>query len=103
MALEVAGAGAEALATFHVAQSAVNPSASRRLRVLTCREREAERTLSDLQMFLEINLALSNGEREDSAVGGGFMDGEMYRAWGRGAAVAPLASFPLVRLASIVP
>jgi hypothetical protein len=94
---------AEALAAFHVAQSAGNPSASRRLRVLICRERELERTLSDLQMFLAMNLALSSGERGDSAVGGGSMAREIYRAGGRWAAVAPLASIPLVRSASIVP
>jgi hypothetical protein len=80
VASEVAVAGAEALAAFHVAQLAGNPLALRRLRVLMCREREAERTLSHLQMFLKMNLALSSGEREDSAVGGGFKDGVMYRA-----------------------
>jgi hypothetical protein len=84
VASEVAVAGAEALAAFHVAQSAGNLSASRRLRVLMCREREAERTLSDLQMFLEMNIAFSSGEREESAVGGGFKYGLMYRAGGRG-------------------
>jgi hypothetical protein len=71
VALEVAVA--EALEAFHIAQSAGNPSASRHLAVLRCRETEADRALSDLQMFLEINLALS---------GGGFENGVIIRAGG---------------------
>jgi hypothetical protein len=80
VALEVAVA--EALEAFHVAQSAGNPSASRHLAVLRCRETEADRALSDLQMFLEINLALSSGERVGSAAGGGFENGVIIRAGG---------------------